>query len=329
MLNNIRYTYASQGNFIDPFRIAADPTSGQVYVADYANERIHVFDRNGTFLAVIQPGSGSSPLGSVADIEVNSNGTLCVLAQKVYMFDSMGVYQGEWGRVGNEEGELNGASSMAIDSEGNVYLASGTDYTIKKFTSDGQYLLEWKSDDPIQDPTTASPPSNIAIGPDDRIYVMDTHFARLEVFTGNGQYLYLWNSSLSADDGSTYYSPFDPSSITPVSVDLDANNNVYISYTGGLIRKFSSNGTFITQIGPEITNETRAWWIPDMAIDNQFGQLYMIDGNNQRIAAFRSDMGIAQIPEFSSIVLPVLVIVGMVLAIAVSRLLTTRPRFMH
>ena len=42
---------AANGSFNSPTGIAIDPSSGNVYVADTANNRIQVFSSNGTFIS--------------------------------------------------------------------------------------------------------------------------------------------------------------------------------------------------------------------------------------------------------------------------------------
>ena len=48
----------------------------------------------------------------------------------------MGVY-------GNGEGQLNGPSGIAFDSEDNAYVADQHNNRVQKFTRDGEYLLQW------------------------------------------------------------------------------------------------------------------------------------------------------------------------------------------
>ena len=48
-----------------------------------------------------------------------------------------------WGETGSGSGQFNGVGSLDVDSEGNVYVQDKNNYRIQKFTSKGEYLLEW------------------------------------------------------------------------------------------------------------------------------------------------------------------------------------------
>jgi len=214
---------------------------------------------------------------------------------------------------------------MAIDSKDNVLLANSGDYAVKKYNANGEYLLEWKTDDPVANPQTASPPSIIAVDPNDNVYVLDTHFGRIKTYSENGTFLGIWNNSLSTQNDSTPI--FDPTATQTIGMTFDNHGAIYISYTGGIVRKYYSNGTFITQIGPDITNGTKAWWIPDIAVNNNSDSLYLIDSSNSRIAAFASDASDVVVPEFNTIFLPILVIFTFISIVIISRLKLGRPVF--
>jgi DNA-binding beta-propeller fold protein YncE len=320
----IRYAHASTGAFYDPFRIAIDETTGNLHVADSGYPRIQTFNSNGTLVKQWEP---INPLSDdylnptpvlMSDMATNSQGVVYVLGQKVYMFDRDGEYLGEWrSSLGQGISELSGPVGLAIDSKDNVVIASAGDYSIKKFSPDGQYLLGWKTDDPIANPDTASPPSNIAIDSSDNIYVLDMHFDRIKVYTPVGDFIKIWNNSRMTGGGeqATIFDPYAPRA---VAIAIDKEDNVYLSYTGGHIRKFFNNGTFLTDIGPSISNEAQSHWLPDMAVSKDSGHLYVIDGTHSKIAILSSNRATV-IPEFNAILLPILLVASMAAVIATAR----------
>ncbi len=89
-----------------PAGIAADPTNGDIYIADgYGNHRIVVFDHSGNFLrqwgeqateAQSNAGVGGVFLGTVHCVVLGNNGLVYVCDRKgdrIQVFDKMGKYQ--------------------------------------------------------------------------------------------------------------------------------------------------------------------------------------------------------------------------------------------
>jgi len=323
---SIRYPHGAIGSFYDPFRIAIDQLTGHVYVADYGSPRIQKFNNNGTFLNQWVPeylGNGDQLIslssGSLSDMAINSEGIVYLLEQKVYMFDEDGRYIGEWGSTGADIDALNGPVTIAVDSQDNVLIANAIDYSVKKFSANGQFVLGWKTDDPVANPETASPPSVIAVDSDNNVYVLDTHFNKIKVYASDGSFVKVWNNSL-ASEMEEQVPNYDPYAIRAVALAIDKEDNVYISYTGGHIRKFLNNGTFLTEIGPVISNDTQSYWLPDMAVNNESGNLYVIDGRYSKIAILASDRQVV-VPEFGPIVLLILLAMSIAGVITIRRII--------
>ena len=53
------------------------------------------------------------------------------------------TFQLEWGVEGTGEGQFHEPEGIAVDAEGNVYVADSSNLRIQKFTSDGVFLAEW------------------------------------------------------------------------------------------------------------------------------------------------------------------------------------------
>jgi DNA-binding beta-propeller fold protein YncE len=101
-----------------PHSIVVD-AKGRVLVGDRENDRIQVFDSEGTLLEVWP---GFAPYG----MEFDAKGSLFVAdgrANKVLRLNSSGKVIGSWGRKGNGLGEFNLPHMLAADSEGSLYIA--------------------------------------------------------------------------------------------------------------------------------------------------------------------------------------------------------------
>jgi hypothetical protein len=105
------------GQMNEPSAVAVDAT-GDVYVADAANNRVDKFDKSGNF--VLAWGAG------VADgaNELQTCTTTC-----------------REGRQSTISGGFVGLQGVAVDPSGDVYAADGTDARVQKFGPEGKFIL--------------------------------------------------------------------------------------------------------------------------------------------------------------------------------------------
>jgi len=70
---------------------------------------------------------------------------VCVrsLQRRVQKFTNNGTFLTKWGSLGTGDGEFSDAESVAVDANGNVFVAD-TD-RIEKFTNGGAFLTTWGS----------------------------------------------------------------------------------------------------------------------------------------------------------------------------------------
>ena len=118
------------GQFNTPHGIAVD-NNDRVYVSDRGNQRIQVFDANGTHLDTWP--NIRFPLS----IMMSSDQYLWVndgLAQKFLKFDLDGRLLYAWGTFGGEPGQMWGVHGFSVDQEGNLYTAEVWGGRAQKFT---------------------------------------------------------------------------------------------------------------------------------------------------------------------------------------------------
>ena len=130
-------TGALGGEMNFPAGVAAD-TSGNIYVADFLNQRIQKFNTAGVWERawgrnVVEDGGA----GTVCtDVQAVNLATLCFEICTV----ASDCQEGDPGGLG---GEMDFPSKVAADASGNVYVSEGSGQRIQKFNSSGAWERAW------------------------------------------------------------------------------------------------------------------------------------------------------------------------------------------
>jgi tripartite motif-containing protein 71 len=218
---------ADDGQFSFLLGIGAD-AFGFVYAADFERNRINKFDSHGSF--VLQWAT-ELPIGP-AGVAVDAQGNVYVVNHRAHVhqlqkFDGDGQLLAAWGTNGSGEGQIgagtrSGPEDLAIDLQGNVYVADRVNNRILKFDSNGVYLR-----------TIGRPgangrgelqgPGDITVDRRGNIYVVDATF--LQKFDATGAFVAQW---------STLDGPFEKAG----EVMADAEGNLYVN-TDQALEKFS------------------------------------------------------------------------------------------
>jgi hypothetical protein len=121
------------GETVRPSGIATDPETGHLYVGDEGNNRIDEFSAWGEFVKAwgwgVRDGSPEPQTCTVVTGCRSAAGSLGFGAKR-----ALGA--------GNA-GEFSGPSSVATDSEGDVYVIDRDNHRVQKFDREGHFLLTW------------------------------------------------------------------------------------------------------------------------------------------------------------------------------------------
>lgn len=224
-------------------------------------------------------------------------------------------------------GALTTPNSVALDERGYIYVGDASNYTIKVFSEDGQYVRSFGSSAQL------SYTGSIAADGNGLLYLADKFNHRIEIFntnTGaltatfgsngaaNGQFatpggLYIernTNKLYVADLGNNRIQVFNlpiTGSPTPVlvfgttgtgaghltnpnAVIADAAGNIYVADAVGRVQKFNSAGTFVSQIGSTGTGNGQfsSHAALFLATDGT-DKLYVVDNAAARVQIFTTD----------------------------------------
>jgi len=204
------------GQMNTPTGLAID-ASGNIWVAEWYNNRVQEFNSSGTFLLAIgsgyngvsgtktHSGSGNGQLNVPLDVAFDLSGNVWVADSynnRVQEFNSSGTfllaigtgYNGVSGtktNSGGGNGQLNNPQGLAFDASGNIWVADGNNCRAEEFNSSGTYLSQFGS-----------------------------------CGTGNGQFE------------------------NPIGIAFDASGNLWVTdWSNDNVQEFNSSGTFLRTFG--------------------------------------------------------------------------------
>ena len=177
------------------------------------------------------------------------------------------VVVAQWGSVGRNAGQLNTPRGVAVDAQGNVYVADTGNHRIQKFSRSGQPLAAWGTEGTADG--QFKEPMGVAVDAQGNVYVADTWNHRIQKLDPNGRFLLKWGGQ--------------PSFWGPRAVALDGANNVYVMDTGNKrIQKFDSDGRFLATFGADGTGPAQFREPIGLAVAAD-GRMFVADTNNKRV----------------------------------------------
>ncbi len=111
--------------------------SGDIYVADSDNDRIHWLSPTGESLAVWgSTGTGESQFNNPQGIAIDVDVAVPVSDtdnHRIQVFRSDGTFLGSWGSKGSSNGRFDQPMGIAVNSSGTIYVADSGNHRIQMF----------------------------------------------------------------------------------------------------------------------------------------------------------------------------------------------------
>lgn len=309
---------ATSAELSQPYGVAVD-AEGNLFVADTFNHRIRKVSGNGIIRTIAGNGTsrysgdgGSATNAQISQpqgVAVDSVGTLYIADPDnhcVRKVDADGIittfagngipgFKGDGGPA--TEAQLSTPRNVAVDSEGNVYIAEFGNHRIRKVATNGiittvagSGVPGYLGDGGLATSARLFQPFGIAVDANGNLYIADTANLRIRKVTPDG----IINTV--AGTGSKGYSgdggPANRAQLSGVyKVAVDAAGNLYISSTESAgVRKVSTNGIISTVAGSGgfysgdggLATKAGLGLIMGLAVDGG-GNLYLGDIHSNRI----------------------------------------------
>lgn len=181
-----------------PMHIVLD-AQGLLYVAEYLNDRIQVFDGEGHAQGVLGDGIFDAPGG----VAVDRDGAVYVADfyhDRVVKLDPKGDVVATWGRGGRVwPGRFHYPTDVAIAPNGEIIVADAYNHRIQVFSKDGTFIRMWGGPLGVGLKGDGRGQFDVAtgVGADrqGRIYVADFYNHRVQVFSPTGRWVGAFGTS--------------------------------------------------------------------------------------------------------------------------------------
>lgn len=274
------YLHTEKGNRLNwPVGITIDG-AGNVYVVEYGAS-LAKFDSGGELIERWYT-TLNDTMGCALDVAVDKEGNIYMsMSEHIQKWSGTGQFLSKFGEKGSGEGQFDGCSGLALDSDANLYVLDAWNQRVQKFDANGNFILKWGSagTGDGQFNFNGGYLLDIAVDTFRNVYVADTGNGRIQKFTSDGQFIKKW--SISAGQQGF---------VSPTGIAVDGKGDVYVVDKGNsAIQKYSSEGVFLEEFGSWGTNPGQMRNPEGIAVDPATGKLYVTDYGNNRVQVFSKD----------------------------------------
>jgi tripartite motif-containing protein 71 len=262
---------------------------GNLYLVEFDDDRIYEYSTSGELVAQ-WGGQGTGPgqlegpdklaFDAQGNLYVTEVGTPFVGPSRIQKFSATGKPLAQWGTHGSAPGQFNNPIGIAVDQQGDIYVAEESNTRIQKLSSLGQPLTQWGT--PGSGPGQFNVPYDLALDASGNVYVSEPGPLgpgndRIQKFSPTGVPLAQWGGP-GAGPGQFR---------NPTGLTVDSKGDVFVvDSSNNRIEELSSAGKYMAQWkGPEMPETdpingrvTGFTFTSKVAVDDH-GTMYVSLGN--------------------------------------------------
>ena len=271
-------------------------------------------------------GTGEGQFKYVEDFAFTKNGYLLATDAAhawVQVFDkTTGKFISRFGGKGDNDANLDKPEGIAVDPQGNIFVADYNTGFVKKYDAAFNWLLSFSEYGSEKGQNIKSEFMDIRDG---KLYMPEAGNHRVDVFDLNGKFLFDFGgmgsepgkmnnpeSAKFASDGTLYVADLKNDRIqtfdatgkflttwgktgsgpgefkAPAGIGIDKYDNIYVTEIGNdRIQVFDRTGKFITMWGKKGSGNGEFGNLHGIIVDKDTGLVYIADTANNRIQVFR------------------------------------------
>jgi len=267
----------SDGELCRPWGVACTP-SGMLVVADRSNNRVQIFNRDGSFHHKFgsegnRPGQFNRP----ASVCVDGLGRLIVTDKdnhRMQIFTIEGEFLLKFGEKGSGNGQFLYPWDVACNSKNQILVSDTRNHRLQLFSPNGEYLIKYGFDGQMWKHFDS--PRGVCFTQDDQAIVTDFNNHRLLVIKAN-----FCSAQFLGSEGTK-----DGEFTRPNGVTVDDEGNIIVADSrNDRIQVFSSSGVFLRKFGGKGSGPGE-FDRPCGICMTQDGLICVVDFGNTRIQLF-------------------------------------------
>jgi len=170
-----------------PVGLAYDASAGRLLVSDSGAQAILVFSIDGQYQGTLANGHIGRPCGIAID---PTNGRILVVdveAHQLVVLAPTGELIQRVGSRGNDLGQFNYPTNVAVDRNGLIYVSDTLNFRIQQFGPDLKPIRQIGKQGDM--PGYFAQPKGIAVDGDNHLYVVDSQFEAVQIYDSTGTLL--------------------------------------------------------------------------------------------------------------------------------------------